>query len=119
MLAGEVRRELSGQQAEGGADSGHVVVREYGGVRSIERLAALADKHVLPVIRRAPGLRSHCTFTSGQDEGRVVAVSVFDGREDAMRVSDRVVGIMREMAQHIAPNPPRVTTGEAVVAARA
>ncbi len=118
VLAGEVRRELSGQ-ARGGAEGGYVVVREYDGVRSIGRLTALADEHVLPVIRQAPGLRGHRTFTSGRDEGRVVAVSVFDGREEAMRVSDRVVGIMREMAKDIAPDPPRVTAGEAVVAATA
>lgn len=118
VLAGEVRRELPGQ-ARGGAEGVYVVVREYDGVRSVERLTALADEHVLPVIREAPGLRGHQTFTSGRGEGRVVAVSMFDGREDAMRVNDRVVGIMREMAKDVAPNPPRVTAGAAVVVAAA
>jgi hypothetical protein len=55
----------------------------------------------------------------GEDQGRVVAVSVFDTRENAMRSSDRVVGIMREKATELAPDPPRVTAGEAVVAAAA
>ena len=68
---------------------------------------------------RAPGLRGHYTFTSGQDQGRVVAVSVFDTRENAMRVSDRVAGIMRERAKDVALDPPRVTAGEAVVATAA
>lgn len=116
VLAGEVRRELSGQ-AQGGAEGMYVVIREYDGVRAIERLTALADEHVLPVIREAPGLRRHCTFTGGEDRGRVVAVSVFDTRDDAMRVSDRVLGMMREKAKGLAPDPPRVTSGEAVVAA--
>lgn len=119
VLAGEVRRELAGQQAQGGAEGAYVVIREYDGVREIERLTALADEHVLPVIRQAPGLRRHHTFTSGADQGRVVAVSVFDTRENAMRVSDRVVGIMRERAKEVAPDPPRVTAGEAAVAAQA
>ena len=117
VLAGEVRRELSGQPSQGGAEGAYVVIRQYDGVRSIERLTALADEHVLPVIRQAPGLRGHYTFTSGQDQGRVVAVSVFEGRENATRVSDRVVGIVRERAKEVAPDPPRLTSGEAAVAA--
>jgi hypothetical protein len=118
VLAGEVRRQLSGQ-AQGGAEGAYVVIRQYDGVRSIERLTALADEHVLPVIRQAPGLWGHYTFTSGQDQGRVVAVSVFEGRENAMRVSERVVGIMREKARELAREPPRVTAGEAVIAVTA
>jgi hypothetical protein len=118
VLAGEVRRQLSGQ-AQGGAESMYVVIRQYEGVRSIERLTALADEHVLPVIRQAPGLRGHYTFMGGQEEGRIVAVSLFDTRENAMRVSDQVVGIMRERAKELAPNPSRVTAGEAAVAATA
>jgi hypothetical protein len=107
------------EQGQGGAEGMHVVVREYDGVRSIERLTAVADEHVLPVIRQAPGLLGHYTFTSGQDQGRVVAVSMFDTRENAMRVSDQVVGIMRERAKDMAPSPPRVTSGKAAVAATA
>jgi hypothetical protein len=118
VLAAEVRRQLSGQ-AQGGAEGAYVVIRQYDGVRSIERLTALADEHVLPVIRQAPGLWGHYTFMGGQDQGRVVAVSVFEGRANAMRVSERVVGIMREKAKEMAPEPPRVTAGEAVVAATA
>ena len=118
VLAGEVRRELSGQ-AQGGAEGAYVVIRQYDGVRSIERLTALADEHVLPVIRQAPGLCGHYTFTSGQEQGRVVAVSVFEGRENAMRVSEQVVGIMREKARELAREPPRVTAGKAVVAVTA
>ena len=118
VLAGEVRRELTGQ-AQSGAEGGYVAIRQYDGVRSIERLSTLADEHVLPVIRQAPGLWGHYTFTSGQDQGRVVAVSVFEGRANALRVSERVVGIMRERAKEMAPEPPRVTAGEAAVVASA
>jgi hypothetical protein len=118
VLAGEVRREVQGQ-GRGAAEGAYVVVREYGGVCSIEQLTALADEHVLPVIRRAPGLWRHYAFTSAQDQGRVVAVSVFEGRENAMRVGERVVGIMRARAKEVAPEPPRVTAGEAVVVASA
>jgi len=118
VLAGEVRREVQGQ-GQGGAEGAYVVIREYEGVRSIERLTALADEHVLPVIRQAPGLWGPYAFTSGPDRGRVVAVSVFEGRANAMRVGERVVGIMRERAKEVAPDPPRVTAGKAVVAAAA
>ena len=118
VLAGEVRREVQGQ-GRGGAEGAYVVIRQYDGVRSIERLTALADEHVLPVIRQAPGLWGHYAFTGGQDQGRVVAVSVFEGRANAMRVGEQVVGIMRERAKDLVPNPPRVTAGEAVVVASA
>ena len=118
VLAGEVRREVRGQ-GQGGAEGAYVVIRQYDGVRSIERLSTLADEHVLPVIRQAPGLRRHYTLTSGGEYGQVIAVSVFDTRENAMRVSDQVVGIMRERAKDVAPNPPRITAGKAVVAAAA
>jgi hypothetical protein len=118
VLAGGVRRRPSGQ-ARGGAEGAHVAVREYEGVRSIERLTALADEHVLPAIRQPPGPRGHRTFVSGEHQGRVVAVSVFDARENAMRVSDRVVGIMRERAKEVVPNAPRVTSGTVAVATMA
>jgi hypothetical protein len=118
VLAGEVRREVQGQ-GRGGAEGAYVVIRQYDGVRSIERLTALADEHVLPVIRQAPGLRGHYTVAGGEDQGRVIAVPVFDTRENAMRVSDQVVGIMRDKAKDLVPNPPRVTAGEAVVVASA
>ena len=118
VLAGEVRRELSGQ-AQSGTEGGYVVIRQYDGVRSFERLAALADEHVVPVLRQAPGLRGHRVFAVGGDQGQAVVVSVFDTRENAMRANDQVVGIMRERAKDVAPNPPRITSGKAVVAATA
>jgi hypothetical protein len=118
VLAGEVRREVQGQ-GRGGAEGAYVVIRQYDGVRSIERLTALADEHVVPVLRQAPGLRSHHVFAVRGDQGQAVVVSMFDTRENAMRANDQVVGIMRERAREVAPNPPRVTAGEAVVSAAA
>ena len=82
-------------------------------------IRALADERALTVIRQEPGSRGRRTPASGQDQGRVVAVSVFEGRANAMRVSERVVGIMREKAKEMAPEPPRVTAGEAAVVASA
>jgi hypothetical protein len=116
VLAGEVRRDIP-PQGQGSAEGPYVSIREYDGVRSIERLAALAEEHVMPVLRQAPGLRGHYTFAPGQD--RVVAVSMFDSRENGMRVSDQVIGIMRERAKDLAPNAPRVTSGKATVTAMA
>jgi hypothetical protein len=46
-------------------------------------------------------------------------VTLFDNREDAMRVHKRVVGIMRERLGEMAYRPPRVTMGETVVLAMA
>lgn len=118
VMAGEARRDIPGQ-GQGGAEGLYVVIRQYDGVRSIERLVALADEHVIPVLRQAPGLRGHYVFTSGEDQSRVTAVSIFDNRENAMRLSDQIIGIMRERAKDIAPDPPRVTSGTAAITAMA
>ena len=116
VLAGEVRRDIPAQ-GQGGGEGLYVVIRQYEGVQSAERLTALADEHVVPVIRQRPGLRGHYVFFAGRQ--RVVALSMFDTRDNAIRASDEVVGIMRERAKDLAPNPPRVTAGKAVVAATA
>ena len=116
VLAGEVRRDIPAQ-GQGGGEGLYVVIRQYEGVQSAERLTALADEHVVPVIRQRPGLRGHYVFFAGGQ--RVVALSMFDTRDNAIRASDEVVGIMRERAKDLAPNPPRVTSGKAVVAATA
>jgi hypothetical protein len=116
VLAGEVRRDIPAQ-GQGGGEGLYVVIRQYEGVQSAERLTALADEHVVPVIRQRPGLRGHYVFFAGGQ--RVVALSMFDTRDNAIRASDEVVGIMRERAKDLAPNPPRVTAGKAVVAATA
>jgi hypothetical protein len=116
VLAGEVRRDIPAQ-GQGGGEGLYVVIRQYEGVQSAERLTALADEHVVPVIRQRPGLRRHYVFFAGRQ--RVVALSMFDTRDNAIRASDEVVGIMRERAKDLAPNPPRVTAGKAVVAATA
>ena len=116
VLAGEVRRDIPAQ-GQGGGERLYVVIRQYDGVQSAERLTALADEHVVPVIRQRPGLRGHYVFFAGRQ--RVVALSMFDTRDNAIRASDEVVGIMRERAKDITPNPPRVTSGKAVVAATA
>jgi heme-degrading monooxygenase HmoA len=116
VLAGEVRRDIPAQ-GQGGGEGLYVVIRQYEGVQSAERLTTLADEHVVPVIRQTPGLRGHYVFFA--DGQRVVAVSMFDSRDNAIRGSDQVVGIMRARAKEVAPNPPRVTAGKAVVAATA
>jgi hypothetical protein len=116
VLAGEVRRDIPAQ-GQGGGEGLYVVIRQYEGVQSVERLTTLADEHVVPVIRQTPGLRGHCVFFAGGQ--RVVALSMFDTRDNAIRASDQVVGIMRERAKDVAPNPPRITSGKAVVAATA
>ena len=116
VLSGEVRRDVSGQ-AGSGTDSPYAVVRQYDGVRSVEKLVTVADEHVIPLIRQAPGLRGHFTLSSEADQSQTIAVSLFDDREHAMRVNDQVIGIMQERAREVAPNPPRVTAGKVVVAA--
>ena len=51
VLAGEVRRNIPAQ-GQGGGEGLYVVIRQYEGVQSAERLTILADEHVVPVIRQ-------------------------------------------------------------------
>lgn len=116
VVAGEVRRDMS-QPGQGGMEGMHVVIRQYAGVRSIEKLVAMAEEHVMPVLRASPGLLGHYVLlTPGQG---VVAMSAYDSREHAIRANDQVIGIMREKAKDLVPDPPRVTMGRAAVVASA
>ena len=67
----------------------------------------------------APGFRGFYAFRDEADPDRAVSVTLFDNREDAMRVHERVVGIMRERLGEMAYRPPRVTMGETAVQATA
>jgi hypothetical protein len=97
-----------------------VVVRTYRGLPGqTETMHSLASQHTLPAIMDAPGFRGFYAFRDEAYPDRAVSVTLFDNREDAMRVHERVVGIMRERLGEMAYRPPRVTMGETVVLAMA
>ena len=97
-----------------------VVLRTYRGLPGqTETMHSLVSQHTLPAIMDAPGFRGFYAFRDEADPDRAVSVTLFDNREDAMRVHERVVGIMRERLGEMAYRPPRVTMGETVVLAAA
>ncbi len=118
-LAGHVLRDVSPEREGRDAERMYLAIRQWEGVRSPDRLIAVADEHVLPVLQQASGLLRHCVLTSAQHPQRVTAVSLVDSRENALRLSGLVADIVRDKARDIAPNPPRVILARAFVTAAA
>ena len=97
-----------------------VVLRTYHGLPGqTETMRSLVSQHTLPAIMDAPGFRGFYAFRDEADPDRAVSVTLFDNREDAMRVHERVVGIMRERLGEMAYATPRVAMGETIVLAMA
>ena len=108
------------QEQRGGPEQAlYVVIRQYDGVQAIERMMALGQEQVVPLLRQAPGFRGLYAFGSDQDRDRVVSVTMFESREQAMRAHEQVLAIMREKGREVAPDPPQVTAGRTFVLATA
>ena len=101
-------------------DSGSAMfatVRMYEGVGSKEEVLPLVREHVFLTITGASGFRGYYALLDEQDTSHGVSVSLFDTRQNAMEANERVVSVMRD--RRIAPNPPRVMAGQAVIIAAA
>ena len=95
-----------------------VVVRAFSGVTGeIAGRAAMLREALLPVIVRAPGFIAHYGFVNDRAAGQVVAVSVFDTEEHAMRSHEQVLATIdkHEKLKEAMPDPPQVTAGQVVV----
>ena len=77
----------------------------------------LVREHVFLTITGAPGFLGYYAFLDETDASRGVSASLFDTREHATEANAWVVSVMRE--RRIAPNPPRVMAGQAIIIATA
>jgi hypothetical protein len=93
----------------------YVTVRRHHGLSPEERTAPLAREHVLPLLVRSPGFRAFYSFLDRERPGQGVGVTLFDDRAQALRANECAVAVMLEKG--IAPYPPQVTAGEALVLA--
>jgi heme-degrading monooxygenase HmoA len=95
-----------------------VVLRAFSGVTGgdADRAATLRET-VLPVIVRAPGFIAHYGFANDRAAGQVVAVSIFDTEEHAMRSHGQGLATIdqHEKLKGAMPNPPEVTAGQVTV----
>jgi hypothetical protein len=91
----------------------YVTVREHYGLGPEERVTPPVREHVLPAVVRAPGFRAFFAFMDRDRPGHGVGVTLFDTRGEAAAANERAVAAMLEKG--IAPYPPRVTVGEALV----
>ncbi len=74
---------------------------------------------MLPAVTDAPGFRGLYAFRDEADPDRAVSVSLFGGREDAVRSHERMVQIMRDGLGEMAYGTPEASMGETVVLATA
>lgn len=96
------------------------VVRTYHGLPGqAEAMHSALSQHTIPAVVDAPGFRGLYTPRDEADPDRALSVSLFDGREDAVRSHERVVQIMREELGEMAYGTPEVAMGETVVLATA
>jgi hypothetical protein len=93
----------------------YVTVRQHHGLGPEERVAPLVRRHVLPLLVGSPGFRAFYSFLDRERPGQGVGVALFDGRAQALRANERAVAVTLEKG--IAPYPPQVTAGEALVLA--
>ena len=96
-----------------------VVVREFDKLGPAAETREIVRRHALPVIAGAPGFRAAYIFRNEREPSRGASVTLFDTREDARRAHERSAQAFREQAGGMAPSPPRVASGRAIVFATA
>jgi len=108
--------EVSKLQRDGGLAM-FATVRMYEGLGPREEVLPLVREHVFLTITGASGFRGYYALLDERDASHGVSVSLFDTRQNAMEANERVVSVMRD--RRIAPNPPKVISGQAAVTAAA
>jgi hypothetical protein len=91
----------------------YVTIRQHYGLGPEDSVMPLVRDHVLPLVVRAPGFRAFFAFMNAQHPGQGVGVTLFDSREHAARSNERAIAAVLERG--IAPHPPKITAGEALV----
>jgi hypothetical protein len=96
-----------------GRNAMFVVIRKYRGGGRPEEIAQRVGEGLVPVLRQQPGFRAYYAFVS--EDGHPVSVSVCDGREAAVRASDRAREWVTANMKDLIPDPPEVTMGPMLV----
>ena len=108
--------EVSKLQRDSGSTM-FAIIRMYEGVGPKEEVLPLVREHVFLTITGASGFRGYYALLGERDASQGVSVSLFDTRHNAMEANQRVVSVMRD--RRIAPNPPSIIVGQAVIIAAA
>jgi heme-degrading monooxygenase HmoA len=87
-----------------------VTIRRYDAGPTTDEIGRRVRDGLVPLLRKQPGFRAYYAFAS--DDGRPVAVSVFDSRAAAMAANERARAWAAENASGLLPNPPEVMSGE-------
>jgi Antibiotic biosynthesis monooxygenase len=92
----------------------YVTIRRYKvAPGSVDRLTQEVRDGFVPIISKVPGFREYFWVNSGDDV--MFSVNVFEDRAGAEESVRRAQDFVRDRLASLLPNPPDVTTGEAVV----
>ncbi len=116
VIAGEALLHKEAE-VQGGGTGLFATVRAWDGVGPKEEVLPLVRDHVFLTITGAPGFRDYYALLDEREASHGVSVSLFDTRQHAMEANERVVSVLRD--RRIAPNPPSLMAGPAVVVAAA
>jgi hypothetical protein len=95
------------------AGSPHVTVRQHHGLAAEDAVMPEVRTHILPLISRAPGFRAFFASMNAHHRGQGIGVTLFEDAASAAESNERAVSAM--LAKGIAPYPPQVWAGKALV----
>ena len=82
---------------------------------SLEDLAALAEKGLVPILKGCPGFIAYCVVDTG--DGHAATICVFESRETELASRDKAAAWAKENAGAYLPDAPEITAGETLVVA--
>jgi hypothetical protein len=96
----------------------YLTLRRYAGTAArADEIASRVQEGLVPILKRSPGFKGYCIFTSEDGDG--VAVSLFESREQATKASLDAMSWVQSIMTDLLPDPPETFTGEAVLLATA
>ena len=96
--------------------SAYLTVRRYDGVTNSKEAARQVQEGFVPLISKIPGFISYYWVDAG--DSVMISVSVYATRE-AEEESNRVAAdFVKQRVAALLPNPPRITAGKVVTAAK-
>ncbi|MBP0447570.1 hypothetical protein J8J14_22685 [Roseomonas sp. SSH11] len=89
------------------------VIRRYRGLPGqTETMHSIVSERTLPLLTGAEGFRGFYAFRDEADPNQAISLTLFDTREEAVAVHERVMEIMREKLEELAYEDPHVIMGE-------
>ena len=94
----------------------YAFLRRYEGINpgDVDEVFRRVNDGFVPILEQTRGFRGYWAIRA--DEGVIASVTLFDDRSGAEESQQKAAGFVREHLAALLPNPPQITSGEAVVA---